>query len=503
MKRLMLSAVLFLGFAGARIFVFVKTVKRIPVRIWILSALLFWGIVSLNAQCVEASGVSITAPTEPDTHTVIKKMDTSGNLPIPDQSILFSAGIITGSPVTYEWYVNGILQLDVTGNTFTYITPTVEGVYTVYAAAENACTQRNTERSAEITVMVTKDVEPPLPPFRLFYSEANTTYGATTPYVPVNAIAGPVNASASFSIDLTVPIGEPTARFFNTYDATITAASNQVWGISQVQTSVGAAAALTTNAATPAAYGGAPVAGIRLELPAGYEGVVTLTCGGAYTIKLNVAARGISSAVKVGETFTAGGVEWRLLAKNFDGSNALVMAEKIQFNCWLHDSGTNWDTGIRWAGSRLRNILNGIAVALPSTEELVAAAWYSARMSDAAFADAINTTALKTKNGVNGPGYDASLTAEAFFLLSEDEVCNTSSGGNITNNLFVGESLMADEHARKAATYGSGTSWWCRSPRSNAGYAAIVLRTTGAANSVTVANSTGGVRPAVCLNLNK
>ena len=166
MKRLIISAVLFPGFVGAVFFAFVKTLmgKRIQVQTLMWLALFCVGVVSSNAQCVAVAGVSITAPTEPNTNTVIKKMDVYGNLAIPDQSIPFTAGITTGSfPVTYEWYVDGMLQLNETGNTFTFITPTVEGVYTVYAAAVNVCTKRNTARSIEITVIVTKDVVLPPP----------------------------------------------------------------------------------------------------------------------------------------------------------------------------------------------------------------------------------------------------------------------------------------------------------------------------------------------------
>jgi len=343
-----------------------------------------------------------------------------------------------------------------------------------------------------------------LPDFRLYYSEGNATYGSSTPYVPANAIAGPASTSTNVTIHLTSPIGDPTVRFFSTYNATTTAAFNQVWAISQAQTSAGATAILTNNSASPGSpypvYGGTSIGGIRLEIPAGYEGVITLSCGGVYTITVNVATRGITTAAKVGETFTAGGVEWRLLAKNSDGSNALVIAETNQFNCRIHDVNTNWDTDIRWDGSRLRNILNGISITSPNADETMGINWYNARMSDAAFAAAINPAAIKTKIGRDGPTYNTSLTAEKFFLLSEDEIFNTGSGSNIANNLFAGESLMADAHTRKGAL-SMEYYWWGRSPRgTSVQYATLVQCWAGTVNAQVVTNSYG-VRPAVCLNL--
>jgi hypothetical protein len=95
------------------------------------------------------------------------------------------------------------------------------------------------------------------------------------------------------------------------------------------------------------------------------------------------------------------------------------------------------------------------------------------------------------------------LADQKLFLLSEEEVFLTSGGTpNLANNVHGNVVLFADNNARKAVGIAgvSPSYYWLRSPRSGITSAAQVPMSTGAVTNDDV-RRTGGVRPALCLNL--
>lgn len=295
--------------------------------------------------------------------------------------------------------------------------------------------------------------------YTLFFSEGNIDIGsAATPATTV-------------TVNLANPQGAATERYF----ATSSAVTGWMFD------------AGTTGATMIA---GTPDKSYKISFPGGAaNGTATLTVGG-YTVIFNVSASG---GANIGDTMFADGIDWRILAK--DGAQALIIAEHVQFDSQMHDVGVNWDTATMWAGSNLRKALNGTA---GLTDMSNADSWYAAR--NGSFIGSIVPTNLKTKIGINGPDYDESVTAQTFFLLSEDEVFGTSSGGNPINNLFSGATLFGDNYARRATTLASTDTWWCRSPRISKNSAVTVFSSSGNINSSDVLY-VRGVRPACVINL--
>ena len=133
---------------------------RNPLRVMftLFTAFLLCSAATIHAQpCAPITTVSISSPDAKAT-TVIKQMERSGVWKNPaDATITFTATATDGDPATdYEWYVDGMLQLGETASSFVFITPTVVGFYSVYAAAINECTKSNMARSIEMMVIVTK-----------------------------------------------------------------------------------------------------------------------------------------------------------------------------------------------------------------------------------------------------------------------------------------------------------------------------------------------------------
>ncbi|MDR3137143.1 MAG: DUF6273 domain-containing protein, partial [Coriobacteriales bacterium] len=122
-------------------------------------------------------------------------------------------------------------------------------------------------------------------------------------------------------------------------------------------------------------------------------------------------------------------------------------------------------------------------------------------------------TAPYKTGGASDSGHNGyyELTGQKLFLLSEEEVFRTIANGSnttdaasldLTQNLY-GSSvvLFADANARR--TSGTSPSYRLRSPRSNAGRAAVVDISTDAVGSINVGDLGGsnGVRPAFRMNL--
>ncbi|MDR3344074.1 MAG: hypothetical protein LBT21_00525 [Oscillospiraceae bacterium] len=129
------------------------------------------------------------------------------------------------------------------------------------------------------------------------------------------------------SINLTSPVGQRTTRFFTT-----TGDANDM---SMTQLNTGGTA--NASFAPLAAENLISLADIdgrtrRLVIPAGYTGTITIAAADEYTITVNVTANDAmvnpqekAKAARIGETFEADGVEWRVLMKEND--QALIYAE--------------------------------------------------------------------------------------------------------------------------------------------------------------------------------
>ena len=134
---------------------------------------LLGGTLGAYAQCNEIAGVELVAPAAA---TIVKKMNGFGVFAPADTTIVFTASASGATPATaYEWYVNGILQIDSIRSSFVFSTPTVEGVYSVYAAAVNACTESNAVRSKQTLVHVTKTC-PHINPVKISPDDPITVY---------------------------------------------------------------------------------------------------------------------------------------------------------------------------------------------------------------------------------------------------------------------------------------------------------------------------------------
>ena len=417
-------------------------------------------------------------------------------------------GLVSGTNVTdmTNWTPNGLNSSwgAAAGNSQTYIVTipaNTIGTMTVTAIP--------TDNPSHTPIVITISCVD----FRLYYSEGNTTYGSNTiPYVPVttyytfptsSAIAGPAIMSATFTINLTSPIisggtgYQGTARHFSTYNQTTTAASNQIWSISQ--TGVGASLYTGDLSNSPTAYNGTARSDIGLLIPNGYVGTITLTCG-PYTVTVNVTAnRPRSSTVEVGETFAEAGVEWRVLAKGTGvnggatgvATNALIIAEHVLFDQQIHSSNAHWVT------SELRDQLQG-GGSVSGTARI----WYD--NLGATFTNSIVPTTIWTYSYYSST-YQ-SLAGHKFFLLSVEEINRGVSfvgyAGNTTYNLYPDVSLLADIHARKATTFASGSNWWwTRSPYVLTTSSYLMNRTNGNLQGYTDPTTSQGVRPACVVNL--
>ena len=149
----------------------------------------------------------------------------------------------------------------------------------------------------------------PPPDFSLFYSEGNLLMTPSAS-LPANYSMSNLTNSAKHTITMTSPIDFSTTRYFTCLSAagTDSILHPATISLSTIANPYGDPTVNTANAYLH-----------PLNIPQGYVGKITLTIGAAgneYVTVIDVQAnRTPSNGVKIGETFTADGYEWRVLAK--------------------------------------------------------------------------------------------------------------------------------------------------------------------------------------------
>jgi len=183
--------------------------KILKNRLFYLAVVAFcFGIAGAYAQpCSAVTDVSITPNT-----TQIKIFDCFGNL--KDGNVTFTANA-TGA-TSYEWYVDGAFQTGASTDNFIFVVPAVEGVHSVYAAAVNACTESNTAKSAEVTVIVTKDK---------ILSQLNPISGSATVCENTTNLTYSVNEIEGVTYTWTLPADWTQTAGGTTHSITVTAGS--------------------------------------------------------------------------------------------------------------------------------------------------------------------------------------------------------------------------------------------------------------------------------------
>jgi len=417
----------------------------------------------------------------------------------------YVSGLRLPSPALTTWSSTGgtgwTVQPNGDGKTFTVTIPqNATGTLTVTAKAKDGA------QTCTVTINV--------PTFCVKSSELQTMLTPNT--------GQPV-------MTLTDPVGGITLRHF----FVVNGGANQTWAITGQTGSGSSATLLTTSNGT---YSGTSAQGVCLSIPPGYasggDRTITLTAGGTQSfivlVKQTVPVTD-RDAVRVGETFTAGGVEWRVLAK--EGANTLVLAEHVLAKDTFHGSAPypGWKDATNprvkfGATNSMTSMYNGINAAEP------------------AFATRIQNTSLWTRNyayGMTGylgervndwrkhPDWYTQSTGNKLFLLSYEEAMfgyelntvngmivygdnytnsstgtyfrTTGTGGMRTSGYHI---LFADDYAKKTNDLSGSLAasidfWWLRSPYSSSSTsnASVIYASYGGENYGTV-TALYGIRPA-------
>ncbi|MDR0286496.1 MAG: DUF6273 domain-containing protein [Clostridiales bacterium] len=230
----------------------------------------------------------------------------------------------------------------------------------------------------------------------------------------------------------------------------------------------------------------------------GYVGTFTLNVG-AYKVTFNVTApvgaddaaraKSYASSLKVGDTFAASGIEWRVLHK--ESGESLVITENSYGNQTMHSTNTAYDTSINWMGSRLRADLNSDV--------------HSYSYDNLSFKSAIKEVTLYTRHGADSVNYTGatSITNDHVFLLSEEEVsgarANASQPVDLSYNIYPNKILFPDSYSKRDVHVSDGSQNgynWLRSPYNNSGYVTTLQDANGNFNAYFVIGGNAGVRPA-------
>ena len=178
-------------------------------------------------------------------------------------------------------------------------------------------------------------------------------------------------------------------------------------------------------------------------------------------------------------------IKWQILSKN--GNDLFLLADKA-LDCKAYNETY---TGVTWETCTLRTWLN---------DDFLNTAFSEAEQKGITTTNVVNADNPEyTTNGGNN-------TQDKIFLLSLDEVANTSYGFRSDRGYY--DQARICEATSYAKEQGAGTnaedssSWWLRSPGGFSDSAANVSSTGYAiADGSDVDNSTNAVRPALHLNL--
>jgi hypothetical protein len=232
-----------------------------------------------------------------------------------------------------------------------------------------------------------------------------------------------------YELNLTRSAGR-TERYF-------TASKSVGWSL-QTEPAAGANVTLTPNGTTA-----------RISIDNGYTGKITVKADNAQSFIINVTQGAApTAAVKVGDTFEAAGVVWRVLYR--DGGEALIISESLLFQ-QVH-SGFDFNLKYQWENSQ--------ALALLET-------WYETL--DPAFKEMVLPTTIHTRKTYDSAEYDT-LENQKIFLLSEEEVFGTINGesaADLSKNVIPNVVLFQDSVFARYALKVNDTNpatWWLRSP---------------------------------------
>ena len=188
---------------------------------------------------------------------------------------------------------------------------------------------------------------------------------------------------------------------------------------------------------------------------------------------------------KVDENDTKQPIKWQILSK--DGDDLFLLADKA-LDCKLYNDEY---TTVTWETCTLRTWLNN---------EFLNTAFSEAEQKG------ITTTTVVNADNPEPITNGGNNTQDKIFLLSLDEVANTSYGFRSDRGYW--DQARICEATSYAKKQGAGTNddasswWWLRSPGNSSDYSALVDR-YGCANAYgnNVFGSTDAVRPALHLNL--
>jgi hypothetical protein len=289
-----------------------------------------------------------------------------------------------------------------------------------------------------------------------------------------------------------------TARTAATGTGTVKAAVWTLTGESKTGGYAGASATVAGDAATVTNGGILDNVG-TITLPANYRGSFTIgvTNGNAssvtpasFTVTVDTLVNTVSATAAPSGKFIAGDKMWRVLAKNADVSEVLILSEYLlnTTTTWSH-SGDGDNTTGGYAASGLRDTITATY-----QNQMQWAHSYAVKPVITAGWTAINnTTELSAGSGAKaGTG----VFADVAFALSYADVLKTAYGfSSVDTN---SDAARAGKEITAPGT-GTGNLWLLRTL--NASTAARVVDSVGKANYGNLASTPYGLRPALYLNL--
>jgi len=299
----------------------------------------------------------------------------------------------------------------------------------------------------------------------------------------------------------------PTAQTYNFTTTTVgipepgdTIDTTAVWSVDSVAASLGFSVTGGPNTGTVTIPANAPTGTYTVTAKAAQD----LTKSVSFTIYVGSLAEvvdavimppttsGAGSGSHEDSTFFANGTEWRVIAKNSDLSEVLILAEHVMGSAVMWNP-TNDTTG-GYEASQIRNV----DLADIYKYQLQWAHDYAMLPTiNAGWTAVNNTTEISTSSGVlvkdrtDGGGY-----LDGCFLLSYNDLLQLGYGfdpvANKTDNARIDVQITQPG-------VGTARAWWLRTP--STGAAVRYVQASGDASAGAGANFTAYLRPAMFLNL--